>query len=192
MIATVLLPFAAGYYLSYVFRTISAVIASTLATEFKLGPAELGSMTSVYFLAFVAVQLPAGIALDRYGPRRVQSVLLLVAAAGSLLFAFAESVAGLMFGRALIGLGVATALMAGLKAIVLWVPPERVALANGYMIMLGALGAVTATAPAEWVIEYLGWRGLFVLLAWLCVVSALVIHLAAPEGRAQRHVAGGG
>jgi MFS family permease len=192
MIATVLLPFAAGYYLSYVFRTISAVIASTLATEFKLGPAELGFMTLVYFLAFVAVQLPAGVALDRYGPRRVQSTLLLVAAVGSLIFAFAECVAGLMFGRALIGLGVATALMAGLKAIVLWVPPERVALANGYMIMLGALGAVTATAPAEWVIEYLGWRGLFVLLAWLCVVSALVIHLAAPEGRAQRHAAGGG
>jgi MFS family permease len=187
MIATVLLPFAAGYYLSYVFRTISAVIASTLATEFNLGPAELGFMTSVYFLAFVAVQLPAGIALDRYGPRRVQSVLLLVAAAGSLLFAFADSVAGLMLGRILIGFGVATALMAGLKAIVLWVPPERIALANGYLIMLGALGAVTATAPAEWVIDYLGWRGLFVLLAWLCVVSALVIHLAAPERRAQRH-----
>src|SRR5262249_49583136 len=99
---------------------------------------------------------------------------------------------GLMLGRALIGFGVATALMAGLKAIVLWVPPERVALANGYMIMLGALGAVTATAPAEWAIEYLGWRGLFVLLAWLCVVSALVIHLAAPERRGQRHAAGVG
>jgi MFS family permease len=192
IIATVLLPFAAGYYLSYVFRTISAVIASTLATEFNLGPAELGFITSVYFLAFVAVQLPAGIALDRYGPRRVQSVLLFVAAAGSLLFAFADSVAGLMLGRALIGFGVATALMAGLKAIVLWVPPERIALANGYLIMLGALGAVTATAPAEWVIEYLGWRGIFVLLAWLCVVSALVIHLAAPERRARRHAAGVG
>ena len=82
IIATVLLPFAAGYYLSYVFRTINAVIASNLAAEFKLGPAELGFMTSVYFLAFVAVQLPAGVALDRYGPRRVQSALLLVAAVG--------------------------------------------------------------------------------------------------------------
>src|SRR6516164_8005147 len=86
IIATVLLPFAAGYYLSYLFRTINAVIASSLAIEFKLGPAELGFMTSVYFLAFVAVQLPAGVALDRYGPRLVQSVLLLVAAVGSLLF----------------------------------------------------------------------------------------------------------
>jgi hypothetical protein len=103
------------------------------------------------------------VALDRYGPRRVQSVLLLVAAMGWLLFASADSVAGLMLGRTLIGVGVAIALMADLKAIVLWVPPERVALADAGMIMLGALGAVTATAPAEILIEYLGWRGLFLL-----------------------------
>jgi MFS family permease len=128
-----------GVYLSYVFRTINAVIASNLGAEFKLGPAELGFMTSVYFLTFGAVQLPAGVALDRYGPRRVQSALLLVAAVGSLLFATADSVADLMLGRALIGFGVAISLMAGLKAIVLWVPPERVALANGWMVMLGAL-----------------------------------------------------
>jgi MFS family permease len=190
MIATVLLPFAAGYYLSYVFRTINAVIASSLAAEFKLGPAELGFMTSVYFLALVAVQLPAGVALDRYGPRRIQSALLLVAAVGSLLFATADSVAGLMLGRALIGFGVAISLMAGLKAIVLWVPPERVALANGWMVMLGALGAVTATAPAGVLIEYLGWRGLFLLLTWLCVVSALVIYFVVPEARARQQPAG--
>jgi predicted MFS family arabinose efflux permease len=186
MIATVLLPFAAGYYLSYVFRTINAVIASNLAMEFRLGPAELGFMTSIYFLAFVAVQLPAGVALDRYGPRRVQSALLLVAAAGSLLFASADSVAGLMLGRALIGLGVAISLMAGLKAIVLWVPAERVALANGWMVMLGALGAVTATTPAETLIEHLGWRGLFWLLTWLCAVCALLIYAVVPEASTRR------
>jgi MFS family permease len=186
IIATVLLPLAAGYYLSYVFRTINAVIASSLATEFELGPAELGFMTSVYFLAFVAVQLPAGVALDRYGPRRVQSVLLLVAAVGSLLFASADTVPALMLGRVLIGFGVAAALMAGLKAIVLWVPGDRVALANGGMVMLGALGAVTATAPAEMLIEQLGWRGLFLLLTWLCVVSALVIYFVVPEAKVRR------
>jgi MFS family permease len=186
IIATVLLPFAAGYYLSYVFRTINAVMAGNLAAEFRLGPAELGFMTSVYFLAFVAVQLPAGVALDRYGPRRVQSTLLLVAAVGSLLFATADSVAGLMLGRALIGFGVAISLMAGLKAIVLWVPPERLALANGLMVMLGALGAVTATTPAETLIAHLGWRGLFWLLAWLCAVCALLIYAVVPEARTRR------
>jgi MFS family permease len=186
IIATVLLPFAAGYYLSYVFRTINAVIASNLASELRLGPAELGFMTSVYFLTFAAVQLPAGIALDRYGPRRVQSLLLLVAAVGAVLFASADSVAGLMLGRALIGVGVAISLMAGLKAIVLWVPAERVALANGWMVMLGALGAVTATAPAEILVQQLGWRGLFLVLAWLCVVAGLIIYVVVPEAKARR------
>jgi MFS family permease len=190
IVATVILPFAAGYYLSYVFRTINAVIASDLASEFKLGPAELGFMTSVYFLTFAAVQLPAGAALDRYGPRRVQTLLLLVAAAGSVLFASADSVAGLLLGRALVGFGVAVALMAGLKAIVLWVPPERVALANGWMVMLGALGAVTATAPAEILVQQLGWRGLFLLLAWLCVVAALVIYVVVPEAKPRKQPAG--
>jgi len=154
-----LLPFAAGYYFSYVFRTINALIAGTLTRELGLGPADLGLLTSVYFLAMAAVQVPLGILLDRYGPRRVQSACLVFAAAGAGVFACAESMPGLMLGRALIGVGVATALMASLKAIVLWFPKERIALANGWVVMLGALGAVTATLPAEPLVRSLGWRG---------------------------------
>ena len=161
----VLLPFAAGYYLSYVFRTINALIAGTLTQELSLSAADLGLLTSVYFLAMAAVQLPLGALLDRHGPRRVQSVCLLFAAAGATVFASAEGLSGLMLGRALIGVGVATALMASLKAIVLWFPKERIAVANGWVVMLGALGAVTATLPAEPLVTELGWRGLFGVLA---------------------------
>jgi len=71
----------------------------------------------------------------------------------------------------------------------LWVPPERVALANGWMVMLGALGAVTATTPAETLIEHLGWRGLFRLLALLSAVCALVIYVVVPETSARRQTA---
>ena len=146
LILCVLLPFATGYYLSYLFRSINALIAGDLVAELGLTAADLGLLTSVYFLLFAAVQLPCGVLLDRYGPRFIDSALLLVAAAGSLLFAIADGVATLLVGRALIGLGVAVGLMAGLKAIVLWFPPERVALANGAYIMLGALGALSAAA----------------------------------------------
>lgn len=83
----------------------------------------------------------------------------------------------------MIGFGVAAALMAGLKAIVLWFPRERVALMNGYMIMLGALGAVTATLPAEWLLSWVGWRGLFESLAITTLATALLIFLAVPEAR---------
>jgi PAS domain S-box-containing protein len=119
--------------------------------------------------------------LDRYGPRRVQSALLLVAAAGAALFGASQGFLPLVVARGMIGLGVAAALTAGLKAIILWLPRERVALLNGYMIMLGALGAVTATAPAERLIGWTGWRGLFELLAAATAASAVVIYLVVPE-----------
>src|SRR6185437_11554917 len=119
--------------------------------------------------------------LDRYGPRRVHSVLLVIAGGGATLFGNADGFAELLFGRAMIGLGVAGSLMAGLKAIVTWFPKERIALVNGCMIMLGSLGAVTATAPTEWVLEWVGWRGLFELLTFATVAIAGVVHFAVPE-----------
>jgi MFS family permease len=183
LVASVLLPFAAGYYLSYLFRSINALIAGDLSAELGLSAADLGLLTSAYFLLFAAVQLPCGVLLDRYGPRLVDSALLLIASAGSLMFALADGVWTLMLGRALIGLGVAVGLMAGLKAIVLWFPPERVALANGWYIMLGALGALSATGPAEPAVQGVGWRGLFAILAACTAVVALLILLVVPESK---------
>jgi MFS family permease len=181
LIARVFLPFAAGYYLSYLFRTINALISGHLISDIGLGTADLGLLTSVYFLVFAAAQIPIGILLDRFGPRRVQSALLLVAAAGAGLFAISTGLPSLLIARAMIGLGVAAALTAGLKSIVLWFPRERVALLNGYMIMLGSLGAVTATAPAEHLLAWMGWRQLFEILAAATSGTAVLIYIVVPE-----------
>ncbi|MGY4258114.1 MFS family permease [Bradyrhizobium sp. USDA 4516] len=180
-IARVFLPFAAGYYLSYLFRTINALIASHLSSDTGLGTADLGLLTSVYFLIFAAAQIPVGILLDRFGPRRVQSVLLLLAAVGAGLFAVSTGFLSLLIARAMIGLGVAAALTAGLKSIVLWFPRERVALLNGYMVMLGSLGAVTATAPVEHLLAWMGWRQLFEILAAATGAIAILIYVVVPE-----------
>jgi MFS family permease len=180
-IVFVFLPFVSGYYLSYLFRTINALIADELTADLGIGTAQLGLLTSAYFLTFALAQLPLGVLLDRYGPRRVQSALMLVAAAGAALFGAGHSLTALLVGRALIGVGVAAAFMAGLKAIVLWFPKERVALVNGWFVMVGALGALTATTPAELAIEWMGWRGLFELLAVATAASAVLIHAVVPE-----------
>ena len=181
LILRIFLPFVFGYYIAYLFRTINAVMAAPLATELGLGADDLGLLTSVYFLTFAAAQIPIGILLDRYGPRRVQSVLLVIAAVGSTLFAVSDHFLMLLVGRALIGLGVASAMTAGLKALVLWFPGDRVPLLNGLMVMLGALGAVTATLPADLLLDWIGWRKLFGLFAGLTAASALLIYLIVPE-----------
>lgn len=184
-------PFVAAYYLSFLFRTINATAAGSLTSEFGLSAGDLGLLTSVYYLTFAAAQIPIGILLDRYGPGQIQSAVMVAAALGAALFAVSDNFWLLLGGRALIGLGVAASLTAGLKALVLWFPSERIPLLNGLMIMLGALGAATATLPAEFLLVSVGWRALFVLLAIFTAGCALVIYLAVPEVPAPISVTGG-
>jgi len=191
LILRVFLPFVAAYYLSFLFRTINATVAGSLTSEFGLSAGDLGLLTSVYYLTFAAAQIPIGILLDRYGPGRIQSAVMIAAALGAALFAISDNFWMLFIGRALIGLGVAASLTAGLKALVLWFPSERIPLLNGLMIMLGALGAMSATLPAEFLLVSAGWRALFALLAIVSAGCALVIYLAVPEVPAPISVAGG-
>lgn len=161
LVTRVFLPFAAGYYLSYLMRTVNAVISPDLTRELGLGAADLGLLTSTYFFAFALAQIPVGIALDRYGPRRVEALLLLLTGLGAALFALGDSLPVLAGARGLIGFGVSACLMAGLKGFTLWFPRERLASMTGYVMSSGALGAVTASAPLEAALPFIGWRGAF-------------------------------
>lgn len=181
LVGLVLLPFVTGYVLSYFFRTVNAVLAARLSAELSLSAAELGLVTAAYFLMAAVAQLPLGWALDRHGPRRVQVVCLVVAAAGAALFSRAVDVQSLFVARALIGLGVASALLAGLKAMAMICAPSRLGLFNGIYICVGALGAVAASMPTEHLLQSLHWRDLFVALALACLASAALIALVVPK-----------
>ncbi|MDX1656022.1 MAG: MFS transporter, partial [Candidatus Competibacteraceae bacterium] len=139
------------------------------------------------FLSFALFQLPLGILLDRYGPRRVEAGLLLFAALGALLFAISDSLDGLMLGRALIGLGVSACLMAGFKAFVLWFPASKLPAVNGWVMTAGGLGALTATTPVEAALELTDWRGVFGVLAVVTLGVAVVIFKVVPEQAGHHH-----
>jgi len=181
LMLVVFCPFAAGYFLSYFFRNVNAVISRELATEFSLAPSNLGLLTAAYFLAFAAFQLPLGVLLDRYGPRRVLAALYCIAALGALVFGLAEGFAMLTLGRALIGLGVAGGLMGAIKAYTLWFPPSRLATLTGLHIAVGGIGGLSATAPVEALLGPFGWRALFYGLAVLSALAALLIVTVVPE-----------
>ena len=139
--------FAAAYVLSYLFRTVNAVISPELSASLGVSASSLGVLTSAYFAAFAAMQLPAGMLLDRYGPRRVEPVFLAIAGCGALAFAASERLGGLVLARALIGAGVSICLMSPLKAIATWYPPERHASLVGWIMVAGSVGVLLSTAP---------------------------------------------
>ena len=180
-------PFALGYFLSYFYRVINALIAPELTTELTLDATALGFLTSAYFFTFAAFQLPLGVLLDRFGPRRTESALLIVAATGAVVFATSDSVASLVLGRALIGLGVSACLMAAFKAYVLWFPAEQRPLVNGLHMAIGGFGALVATRPVEVALQFTDWRGVFIVLAVVTVAVAAIQFFVVPEREGDRN-----
>ena len=178
----VFVPFAFGYFLSYLYRVVNAVIAPDLVADLGVDPSELGLLTSAYFLTFAACQLPLGVLLDRFGPRKIESLLLIFAAAGAFIFASADSLAGLVAGRAFIGFGVSACLMAAFKAFVIWFPRRQLPLINGLQMAAGGLGALTATTPVEAMLGITDWRGVFIALSILTLTVAAIVFMVVPEG----------
>ena len=183
----VFIPFALGYFLSYLYRVVNAVLAPDLASELGIGPSELGLLTAAYFITFAAFQLPLGVLLDRFGPRKIESFLLIFAAAGAFVFSRAESVSGLIIGRALIGFGVSACLMAAFKAFVLWFRQERLPLINGIQMAAGGFGALTATAPVEAALGVTDWRGVFFILSIITLAVAAAVFLVVPEKKIKQN-----
>jgi MFS family permease len=151
-----------------------------LLASVPLSPAQMGAMTSAFFFAFALVQMPVGIALDRHGPRRVQLLLLSVAAAGVLMFGHSRSFGQLVAARAVMGVGLGGCFMAAVKAISAWISPARLPSIQGYLIAAGGLGAASATIPVRSALQFTDWRGLFTLLSLACVAVGLLIWLLAP------------
>jgi predicted MFS family arabinose efflux permease len=177
----VTLPFLAGYFVSYLYRSVNAIIGPEIARELGLSSAGLGLLTSIYFFAFAVFQLPLGVLLDRYGPRRVNATLLLVAAAGGTWFALGQSATDLTAARAIIGLGVSGCLMSSFAAFALWYPAERISTMNGVAFASGMLGAVAATVPLEMLLRLFHWREVFGGIVALNLAVSLMLYLAVPE-----------
>lgn len=157
------------------------MLSPDLVRDLGIDASRLGLLTGAYFLAFAAAQLPLGVALDRFGPRRVNGVLLGVAAAGAALFSVGDSLGTLIAGRALIGLGVSACLMSSIKAFTLWFPLSRLATLNGWLMASGGLGAIAASVPLEALLRFTDWRGVFAGVAVLALAAALLILFAVPE-----------
>src|SRR5207244_2611360 len=132
---------------------------------------------SIYFFVFAATQLPLGVALDRFGPRRCMLVSIAVTAAGTFAFALAPTASGLVASRALLGFGTACFLMAPVALYARWFAPARFSTLAGIHLGIGSLGALFATAPLAWAAASYGWRAAFLGVGVLTVAIGVLTWL---------------
>ena len=178
---------AAVYVISQFFRASQAVIAPELADGLGLTGADLGLLAGVFFVVFALAQLVNGPLFDRFGPRRTMPALLVFAAIGSLVFASADGLWGLLIGRALMGLGCSGILVGALLVCARWFPRDRYAGLASILVASGESGNLLATSPFAALVEAIGWRGAFVLMAAATAVLCVLAYVGvrdAPPGHA--------
>ncbi len=171
----------------YAIEVSPSVMTSHLMGEFSLSGAQMGNLAACYFYAYLLLQIPAGLLVDRWGPRKVTTVAIVVCALGAFIFSQAESAFVACFGRFLSGVGAAFAALNCLKLVANWFPTRQFALMAGLMMTVGMLGAVGGQAPLSAFISYLGWREAMGVLALagvvLAVLFVLVVKDQAPHHR---------
>jgi len=177
----IFLVFALGYFISTLLRAITATISPELVNEFNLSAGELGLLGGGYFLGFASVQIPLGYMLDLRGPRKIVSYFLSLTIVGLLIFAFAQNFLTLLVSRIIIGVGVGACLMGPLTAYRIWYQDETQQRANSWMLMVGAIGMLSSSLPVQFFLPIIGWRNIFLLLAFITLVCIILIIIFIPQ-----------
>ena len=150
---------AAGCYAYGFFQRVApSVIVDDLMTAFALDATLLGTLSAAYFYTYAALQIPLGVLIDRFGPRRLLLLGAILAALGGTLFALAGGLATALLARGLIGAGVGVAYIATLKLVGAWFPLHRFGLLAGLTLAAGTLGAIGAQLPLALAVGTFGWR----------------------------------
>jgi MFS family permease len=186
---------ALGFFFAWVLRVSPSVMIEPLMAEFAVGGALLGTLSGLYFYTYALLQAPAGLAMDRWGPRRVLALAAFVTALGCGLFAAAPGIEVAYLGRLLIGGGVAFAFLGSLVLASAWFPPTRFAMFSGLAMGIGLLGGIAGQAPLAIAVERLGWRETMTTLGALALALAAALRLVVRDGpspRAPRVAASGG
>lgn len=166
-------------------RAAGGIVSPALAEELQLTSTALGGVIGAMFIATVVMQVPAGIALDRYGVRGVVPVSLAISGLGSLLFSQAQDVHWLLVARVLLGIGFASLTAGAYLLFSRWFPQDRFATLSGWMVAIGGVGGLTGTYPLAESVALFGWRANFSVMGLFILAVALLGFLTirdAPPG----------
>ena len=176
--------FSILYALAYFYRVAMAVLADDISSEMSLTPAQLGTLSGAFFYAFAFVQIPLGPLLDRYGGKRTVILTGIITTIGIILFSFSQNYHQALAGRILIGAGSASVLMGALRVFTNWFDAREFGRISGFIIAVGNLGNLAATAPLAIASNLFGWRNIFLAISCfqgLALISAGYLVSEYPE-----------
>jgi sugar phosphate permease len=176
------------FFLSQFYRVSNAVIAPQLLSDLSIDTRGLGLISASFFYAFALTQVPISLLLDKIGPRSMMTILSAVGIFGAIIFSWADTLAFGIAGRVLLGVGMACNLMGTYKLLTLWFSPKAFATLAGIVVALGTAGNMVATTPLVVLVDDMGWRAGFQLIAAINLILTLLFY-AIVRDRSSENVA---
>ncbi len=176
------------YCYEYFLRILPSVMTEDLLKMFSIGGVAFGNLVAFYYYAYTPMQLPVGIMMDRFGPRKLLVFASLVCALGTYLFAH-HYLPTAQVGRFLVGFGSAFAFVGVLKLASLWFPPSRFAFIAGMATSLGMIGAMIGDITLSKLVVSIGSNTTLYLAAVVGVVLTVAMWLVIPETKAVKTAA---
>ena len=169
---------AAMFYLyEFVLQVSPAVMTNELMHDLKLNAAGFGAMAAFYYYAYTPMQIPAGLLFDRYGPRLLITVALLICSLGAFFFGLTNDTAWASAGRFFMGIGSAFSFIGSLVLISRWFPAKYFALLAGLVQMMSSIGAILGEAPLADVVHQFGWRHTIMYVSAIGIFLAVLVWL---------------
>jgi MFS family permease len=153
------------FFYAWVLRVAPSVMVEELMRDFAVGAAVVGHLSAAYFYGYAGMQIPVGVLLDRFGPRRLMTLAALVCAGGCVLLATSSALAAASAGRFLIGASAAFSLVGSMAVAGQWFHANRFALLSGLSMAMGMAGGVFGQAPLRLAVEASDWRSTTLALA---------------------------
>ncbi|CQR73649.1 putative sulfoacetate transporter SauU [Sporomusa ovata DSM 2662] len=172
----IFLVISATYLVSYFHRAAPAVVGPEIMNEFSLAPSALGFIGSMYFWAYAATALPAGLLADSWGSRKTIAAFVFLAGIGGFIFSLATDVVSMAWGRFIIGFGVGVVYVAAMRILADWYKPDELATYSGVLLAVGNIGALISTTPLVFLMGSIGWRNSFSLVAVLTMVASVIAY----------------
>jgi MFS family permease len=176
LLASVICILAAMFYMyEYTLQVSPAVMTNELMHDLGLNAASLGTMAAFYYYSYTPMQLPAGLLFDRFGPRRLISLAILICAVGAFLFGITPDAVIASVGRFLMGIGSAFSFIGALLLVSRWFPTHYFALLTGLVQLMSSVGAIAGQVPLVTAINHWGWRATIISLSIVGCLLALLV-----------------
>ncbi len=163
------------FFYDYLLKFSVSILKPALMEDFKITPTDFGFIISMYMITYTVMQIPAGILIDRKGPRKIITFAAVICGLGCVLFSYADTTLLLLLGRAFIGLGASFSLVTCSKLAATWFNPNRFAFLFGFMVTIAFLGGMFGINISTLVINIYGWRNGMEIAGVVCIFMAAIM-----------------